>query len=228
MADHHCTPSHIGYLKIRKHSDLGWNTTMSGTMKAIVMKSSGGSEVLCLEELPIPSVQSEFDILVRLKASALNPVDTKVRECEPMPLYRRHGVLQIRQGAFPSNPTLGFDAAGIVEKASSAAKFKPGDEVMFAGALGRAGSNAQFTVIDSRLVSLKPESWDWAESAALPLAALTAWEMLEENFNLEPFAQPKREETLIIVNGAGGVGSIATQLARNVRVCTVLGGRPYC
>ncbi|EIN14336.1 GroES-like protein [Punctularia strigosozonata HHB-11173 SS5] len=168
-------------------------------MKAICMRSSGGSEVLELADVAIPALQSEFDVLVRLKACALNPVDTK-----------------IRRGAFASNPILGFDAAGIVEEASLSAKFRPGDEVMFSGALGRAGSNAQFTVVDSRVVSLKPREWDWAESAALPLAALTAWEMLEENFNLKPFSRPKRDETLIIVNGAGGVGSIATQLARNV------------
>jgi len=114
------------------------------------------------------------------------------------------------------NNVLGFDASGVVVQAGAEALFKNGDEVMFAGVLGRSGSNGQYAVVDSRIAGRKPRGWSDGEAASLPLVGLTAWEMLECHFNLVPFSRPKKEETLIIINGAGGVGTMATQLARYV------------
>ncbi|KZT27610.1 GroES-like protein [Neolentinus lepideus HHB14362 ss-1] len=168
-------------------------------MKAIHFPEPGPPSVLSLTDVPIPSLESPYDILVRIRACALNPVDTK-----------------IRQGKFHAHAVLGFDGAGIVERAGEQALFIFGDEVMFSGALGRCGTNAQYTVIDSRIVGRKPRGWSWEDAAGLPLVGLTAWEMFEGHFNLEPFQTPSKEHTLLIVNGAGGVGSVATQLAAKV------------
>jgi len=115
------------------------------------------------------------------------------------------------------NNVLGFDGSGVVIKASESALFKEDDQVVFAGVIGRSGSNGQYAVVDSRIAGRKPTEWSHAEAASLPLVGLTAWEMLQCHFNLVPFSRPKKEETLIIVNGAGGVGTMATQLARYVR-----------
>ncbi|TFK56540.1 GroES-like protein [Heliocybe sulcata] len=171
----------------------------SGLMKAIHFPEPGPPSVLTITEVPIPSLESPYDILVRIKGCALNPVDTKIRE-----------------GKFPAHAILGFDGTGVVEKAGEQALFKSGDEVMFSGALGRSGTNAQYTVVDSRIVGRKPRGWSWQDAAGLPLVGLTAWEMFEGHFNLQPFHAPRKEETLLIVNGAGGVGSAATQLAHKV------------
>lgn len=108
---------------------------------------------------------------------------------------------------------LGYDGAGIVEKAGDQALFNPGDEVFYAGVANKNGTNAQFHVVDSRLVGPKPKKVDWAEAASYPLVALTAWEMFEGHFGLEAGTH-KEDQTLLIVNGAGGVGSIAIQLAK--------------
>lgn len=174
---------------------------MSKTMQAIQFPNPGPPSVLSLTTAPIPELSSPFDVLVRLKACALNPVDTKVR-----------------QGGFPAPSTLGFDGSGIVTTAGPQALFKEGDEVLYAGVMGRAGTNAQFSVVDSRLVAKKPHGLEWTEAAALPLVGLTAWEMLEGHFGLVPGGKTRLEETIVIVNGAGGVGSMATQLARKVRL----------
>ncbi|KDQ62898.1 hypothetical protein JAAARDRAFT_53120 [Jaapia argillacea MUCL 33604] len=168
-------------------------------MQAIHFSKPGSPSVLTLTTTHLPSLESPYDILVKIHSCALNPVDTK-----------------IRQGAFPSHPILGFDASGTVIASSPQALYKPGDEVMYAGALGRSGSNAQYGVVDSRIVGRKPKGWTWEDAAGLPLVGLTAWEMLEGHFGLRPFEGTKKEETLLIINGAGGVGSAATQLARKV------------
>ena len=118
------------------------------------------------------------------------------------------------------NNVLGFDASGVVVAAGADALFRTGDEVIFAGVLGRSGSNAQYAAVDSRIAGRKPRTWSDSEAAALPLVGLTAWEMLACHFNLAPFSRPRKEETLVVVNGAGGVGTMATQLARYVRTRT--------
>ncbi|MHB1058459.1 MAG: zinc-binding alcohol dehydrogenase family protein [Rhodanobacter sp.] len=150
-------------------------------------------------ELPRP-VPGEDDLLVRVEAVSVNPVDTKVRSPKP----------QVE--AQPK--VLGYDAAGVVEAVGAAAAgFQPGDRVYYAGDVTRQGSNAQFQLVDARLAGHAPESIDAADAAALPLTAITAWELL---FQRMPFDSEHGGEgrSLLVIAGAGGVGSIAIQLAR--------------
>ena len=111
--------------------------------------------------------------------------------------------------AFPHRKIAGYDGAGIVQHVGGAAAFKVGDEVWWCGDLHRDGSLQQYQLVDSRLVSLKPRSLSFDEAASLPLTAITAWEALKERLNVQP------GRTILITAGAGGVGSIATQLAHH-------------
>lgn len=150
-------------------------------------------------ELPKPT-PGEHDLLVRVEAISVNPVDTKVRSPKP----------QVE--AQPK--ILGYDAAGTVEAVGeSVSGFKPGDRVYYAGDIGRPGSNAEYQLVDARLVGHAPRSIDLADAAALPLTTITAWELL---FQRMPFDSEKggAGKSLLIIGGAGGVGSIAIQLAR--------------
>jgi zinc-binding alcohol dehydrogenase family protein len=151
-------------------------------------------------ELPRPADPQGRDLLVEVRAVSVNPVDTKVR----------------RRGGPPEGEwrVLGFDASGTVVAAGpEATLFRPGDAVFYAGAVNRPGTNAELHLVDERIVGRKPASLDWAEAAALPLTAITAWEMLFDRLEVErpvPGAAP----AVLIVGGAGGVGSMAVQLAR--------------
>ena len=137
------------------------------------------------------------DLLVAVEAVSVNPVDTKVRQ---------------RPLAEKDYKVLGYDAAGRVEAVGSEVRgFLPGDRVWYAGAMQRQGSNAQYQCVDERIVAKAPEGIGLQEAAALPLTTLTAWEALEDQLGLTP--QNAKGKTLLIVGGAGGVGSIATQLA---------------
>jgi NADPH2:quinone reductase len=150
-------------------------------------------------ELPRPA-PGEHDLLVRIEAVSVNPVDTKLRSPKP------HVEAQPR--------VLGYDAAGTVEAVGeSVSGFERGDRVYYAGDVTRAGSNAQFQLVDARLAGHAPRSIDAAAAAALPLTTLTAWELL---FQRMPFDSEHGGEgrSLLIVGGAGGVGSMAIQLAR--------------
>jgi zinc-binding alcohol dehydrogenase family protein len=148
------------------------------------------------------------DLLVRVKAVSVNPVDTKVRK-----------------GAAPAAGevrVLGWDAAGIVEAVGDqVALFKPGNEVFYAGALQRSGTNAELHTVDERIVGHKPRSLEWDAAAALPLTALTAWEILFDRLRV-PYGRKCGSGTLLIINGAGGVGSILIQLARRLTGLTVV------
>jgi len=150
-------------------------------------------------ELPQP-VPGEHDLLVRVEAVSVNPVDTKVRSPKPQ---------------VESQPrVLGYDAAGTVEAVgASVTQFKAGDRVLYAGDITRSGSNAEYQLVDARLVGHVPPSMDLADAAALPLTAITAWELL---FQRMPFDSENGGvgRSLLIIGGAGGVGSIAIQLAR--------------
>ena len=111
---------------------------------------------------------------------------------------------------------LGYDAAGLVRATGpEATLFKPGDAVFYAGAIGRQGTNSEFHLVDERIVGRKPNSLDWAEAAAIPLTAITAWEMLFDRLNVRR-AVPGSALAVLIVGGAGGIGSIAIQLAKKV------------
>ncbi|WP_233839853.1 zinc-binding alcohol dehydrogenase family protein [Dyella sp. 2HG41-7] len=150
-------------------------------------------------ELPMPEI-GVHDLLVRVEAVSVNPVDTKLRSPKPQ---------------VESQPrVLGFDAAGTVEAVgASVTGFKPGDQVYYAGDATRPGSNAQYQAVDARIVAHRPRRLDAVGAAALPLTAITAWELLFERM---PFSPDRGGDgkTLLVIAGAGGVGSIAIQLAR--------------
>ncbi|AOO80814.1 zinc-binding alcohol dehydrogenase family protein [Bosea vaviloviae] len=158
-------------------------------------------------DLPVP-VAAGRDLLVEVKAVSVNPVDTKVRR------NARPAEGEVR--------VLGWDAAGIVKAVGPDVKaFKPGDAVFYAGAIDRPGSNAEFQLVDERIVGSKPASLSFAEAAALPLTAITAWEALFDRIKIAD-AVPGAAKALLIVGGAGGVGSIAIQLARQLTDLTVI------
>lgn len=152
-------------------------------------------------EIPLPMPQpGEHDLLVEVKAVSINPVDTKVHA-------------NIAKNGLKEPRILGWDASGIVKAVGSAVtQFKAGDEVWYAGDITRSGSNATHQLIDARIVGHKPRTLDWAASAALPLTALTAWEGLFERLNIQDAGSDK---TLLIVGGAGGVGSLAIPFAKH-------------
>jgi zinc-binding alcohol dehydrogenase family protein len=158
-------------------------------------------------ELPTPSLRPR-DLLVRVRAVSVNPVDVKQRAAAVPPA----GTARV----------LGFDAAGVVEAVGAEATlFKPGDAVFYAGALDRPGSNAELQAVDERIVGPKPATLSFAEAAALPLTALTAWELLFDRLRV-PYGQKTGGDAMLIVNGAGGVGSILAQLARRLTGLTVI------
>ncbi len=172
-------------------------------MKAIALTRYlpiGDPESLQDVELPQP-VASGRDLLVRIEAVSVNPVDTKIRSPKP----------QVE--AQPK--VLGYDAAGVVEAVGEdVTLFRPGDEVYYVGDVTRSGTNAQFHLVDERVVGRKPATLDFAQAAALPLTTITAWELL---FDRMPYAidMEGNTRTLLVIAGAGGVGSIAIQLARH-------------
>lgn len=150
-------------------------------------------------ELPEP-VPGPHDLLVRIEAVAVNPIDTKLRAA-------------VGPGAAPKQ--LGWDGAGVVSAVGERVRrFLVGDPVMFAGDAGRAGCSAEAVLVDERLVGRRPARLSWAEAASVPLTGLTAWESLFERLDLDPAGGTGRGRSLLILGGAGGVGSIAIQLAR--------------
>jgi zinc-binding alcohol dehydrogenase family protein len=174
---------------------------------AITRPAANGSNISALQtiELPVP-VASGHDLLVEVKAISVNPVDTKVRA-----------------GFSADTPRiLGWDAVGVVKSVGDAVTlFSPGDEVWYAGALTRPGSNSEFQLVDERIVALKPKTLDNAAAAALPLTAITAWELLFDRLGVQE--NGNQGDTLLIVGAAGGVGSILTQLAAKLTNMTVIG-----
>ena len=152
------------------------------------------------------------DLLVRVRAVSVNPVDVKVRTSAAAP----EGGPKI----------LGWDAAGIVEAVGSEVTlFRAGDEVFYAGDISRPGTNAELHLVDERIAGHKPRTLDWAEAAALPLTAITAWELLFDRMRVPRRApEPARERggALLVIGGAGGVGSILIQLARQLTDLTVI------
>ena len=148
------------------------------------------------------------DILVAVKAISVNPVDYKVR----------------KRAAPPEGETkiLGYDAAGTVEAVGpDVTLFKPGDEVFYAGSIQRQGTNSEFHLVDERIVGRKPKTLSFAQAAALPLTSITAWELLFDRLGAVP-GKSVDPRTLLIVGGAGGVGSILIQLARRLTGLTVV------
>lgn len=166
---------------------------------------SGGSAAVEFETAdPQPGPK---DLLVEVRGVSINPVDVKVRNNRPPP----EGEPRI----------LGFDAAGVVrEVGDEVTTFKPGDEVFYAGDFTRSGSNAQLQTVDERLVGKKPASLSFADAAGLPLTSITAWEILFDSFGIRE--GEGEGEALLVIGGAGGVGSILIQLAKQLTGLTVV------
>ncbi|MGM0237576.1 zinc-binding alcohol dehydrogenase family protein [Enterococcus sp. AZ103] len=140
------------------------------------------------------------DVLVKVKAVSINPVDTKLRQDAA-----KNNALKV----------LGFDGVGeVVAKGSQATKFKVGDRIFYAGTTTRAGSNQEFQLVDEKIAALAPKHLSDEEAAALPLTSLTAFELLFEKFGLIPKENANQGKKILVVNGAGGVGSILNQLAK--------------
>ena len=173
------------------------------------MKAYGAlnSSIESIHEFDTPTpVPAADEILVRIRAVSLNPVDTKVRKL-------------IGPEDLKSPRILGFDAVGIVESVGASVKnFSPGDEVFYSGDVTRPGSNAEFQVVQAALVAKKPTSFTFAEAAALPLVALTAWELLFERMSDGNFPP---NIPILIINGAGGVGSALIPLAKSAGLTVV-------
>lgn len=174
-----------------------------------------------IESLPVENERALFDfeapkplpgrrdLCVKIEAISVNPVDTKVRR-------QRRGT--------PQTPViLGWDAAGTVESVGEAVTlFRPGDEVYYAGSVVRPGSDAEYGLVDERIVGHKPKSLSFAEAAALPLTTITAWESLFDRLRI-PVGKAPTNDAILIIGAAGGVGSIAVQLARRLTSLTVIG-----
>lgn len=180
-------------------------------MKAIAYYQSlpaNHADALLDVELPTPT-PGPRDLLVEVKAISVNPVDTKIRRN----VAPTDGAAKV----------LGWDASGIVKAVGSEVSlFQPGDRVYYAGAINRAGANSELHVVDERIVGHMPKSLPFAEAAALPLTAITAWELLFERLQITQ-GNTDLGQSLLIVGAAGGVGSILVQLARQLTGLTVIG-----
>jgi NADPH:quinone reductase-like Zn-dependent oxidoreductase len=164
-------------------------------MKAVVTTAFGGPEVLSYKDLPVP-IPKDNELLVKVYACALNPLDYKIRNGS------------ITMGKTPSF-ILGYDISGVVvQVGKNVTRFKPGDEVYYCAEFTGDGGYAEYHVVREDVVALKPENITYIEAASLPLAGMTAWESLFTCANI------KEGENVLIHAGAGGVGSIAIQLAR--------------
>ena len=162
-------------------------------------------------ELPQP-VASGHDLLVKVRAIAVNPVDYKIRQN----VVAEEGQYKV----------IGWDAAGeVVATGEQVTLFQPGDQVFYAGDLTRPGSNAEYQLVDERIAGHKPRSLSDAEAAALPLTSITAWELLFEHLQLQQQSPDSRQatgEVLLVVGAAGGVGSMLVQLAKTLTGATVI------
>ncbi len=162
-------------------------------------------------ELPQP-IATGYDLLIKVKAIAVNPVDYKIRQ-----------KVSSTDGNYK---VIGWDAVGeVVATGEAATQFKPGDVVYYAGDLNRQGSNAEYQLVDERLVGSKPKSLSDAEAAALPLTSITAWEILFEHLSIKqqnPDSKEKSDEVILVVGAAGGVGSILIQLAKAITGATII------
>lgn len=180
-------------------------------MKAIGFKQSlpiteKNSFIEFETEKPVPA---GYDILVKISAISVNPVDFKIRQ-----VAAKDTILDIPK-------IIGWDAVGTVEAGGDkTTRFKVGDQVYYAGDLTRSGSNAEYQLIDERIVGNKPKNLTIAEAAAIPLTGLTAWESLFDRIKVNP--ETDKGKTVLILAGAGGVGSIAIQIAKKVAGLTVI------
>jgi NADPH2:quinone reductase len=143
------------------------------------------------------------DLLVKISAISVNPVDFKIRQSSA------------KDTVLETPKIIGWDAVGVVEAVGeNVSLFKAGDEVYYAGDITKQGSNAEYQIVDERIAGRKPKSLSIEESAAIPLTALTAWEILFDRIRINP--EKDKGKSILIIGGAGGVGSIAIQLAKKI------------
>ncbi len=177
-------------------------------MKAIGYKKAGpitAPEALIEFEAEAPE-PGPRDLLVEVRGISVNPVDIKVRS---------------KMAPDKGFKIIGYDAAGVVRQVGSeVAKFKTGDEVFYAGDLTRPGTNAELHLVDERIVGKKPKSLGFAEAAGFPLTSITAWELLFDSFRIKE--GEGKGESILIIGGAGGVGSILIQLAKKLTGLNVI------
>lgn len=168
-------------------------------MKAVIVKGGSkaqDSNAFTLKEIPVPE-PAEQDLLVRVMALAMNPVDTKVR------------------ARSTDDRVLGWDVCGVIEKiGASVSGFKTGDQVFYAGDVTRPGCNSEYHLVDYRIAALAPKKLSPEDAAAMPLTAITAWEGLFDRLGFVGEAKANKGKSILIIGGAGGVGSVAIQLAR--------------
>jgi len=180
-------------------------------MKAIGFKQSlpiseENSFISFETDKPVPN---GYDLLVKIQANSVNPVDFKIRETAA------------KDTLLETPKIIGWDAVGVVEAVGEqVSKFKVGDEVYYAGDLTRNGTNAEYQLVDERIVGFKPKNLTIAEAAAIPLTGLTAWESLFDRIKINP--DTDKGKTVLILAGAGGVGSIAIQIAKQIAGLTVI------
>ncbi|MBO0764784.1 MAG: zinc-binding alcohol dehydrogenase family protein [Hyphomicrobiaceae bacterium] len=178
-------------------------------MRAVIFRKSlpiDDLDALVDVDLPRPDPTGR-DLLVKVEAVSVNPVDTKVRRGGDPPEGMR---------------VLGYDASGTVAAVGSDARlFKPGDAVFYAGARERPGANSEYHLVDERIVGRKPTCLNHAEAAAVPLTAITAWELLFDRIGVQRGNNADRR-SLLVVGGGGGVGSMAIQIARRLTSLTVI------
>jgi zinc-binding alcohol dehydrogenase family protein len=188
--------------------------TLPETMRVLGQRSFGGVEVLEELTMPLPPVEGA-DLLVRMEAVGINPVDAKVRS-------NWGGFGEFQSG----EPVItGWDGAGVVVALGPEAdgRFETGDPVMFAGSVARAGCQREYALVDSRLVGRRPASLRPAEAAALPLTSLTVWEGLIDGMGAKGGTEKTTmPPTMLVVGGAGGVGSNAIQILRQVAGARVI------
>lgn len=179
-------------------------------MKAVGFKTSlpiseADSFIDFETEKPVPT---GHDLLVKIAAISVNPVDFKVRQNSA------------KDKVLDTPKIIGYDAVGVVEATGDAVTlFKTGDKVFYAGDINRSGSNAEYQLVDERIVGRKPASLSITEAAAMPLTSLTAWEILFDRMRLN---EKDKGKSILIIGGAGGVGSIAIQLAKKIAGLTVI------
>jgi NADPH:quinone reductase-like Zn-dependent oxidoreductase len=164
-------------------------------MKAVLIYKYGGPEVLEYTDAPVPAIKPD-EVLIKVIATSINPVDYKVRQGHGFP-----------RAGFPA--ILGWDVSGVIEKAGSDVQdFKPGDEVYARPNVMRDGTYAEYVAVQAKEISAKPKKLDHLQSASIPLAGLTAWQGLFDHGKLQAGQK-------VLINGAaGGVGTLATQLAK--------------
>ncbi|KAL0486124.1 alcohol dehydrogenase [Acrasis kona] len=180
-------------------------------MKRYVIAEAGGNDKFQEEEVEVPT-PNDGEVVVKNYVSATNPVDSMMRSSKGSAM-----------GVSADKIVIGYDASGVVEKVGSGVKsLKVGDEVYYSGDVTKNGTYSQYTAVDAKIVGKKPKKLSWQEAAAMPLVTLTAMEALYECLSITEDKNANKDHSILIINGAGGVGSIAIQIAKQLLGLTVI------